>query len=83
MDWTLSDFTVVKLLDGSAFPAFSAQELQLYDINGDIITGRNGSNALYLPYVDFDCLVRMDPNFLGLLQNFSNTVLNETYVCLF
>ena len=55
MDFTLSEFKIINLLDGDAFPGFAAQQLQLY--NGqDRVQDDNGNDLLYLPFIDFECL---------------------------
>ena len=64
IDWSLSNFTLQKLADGMSFPAFSAQELEIYDNDGNVLTRtRDGieQDVLYLPYVDFNCLIMEAP----------------------
>lgn len=66
VDWSLANFTLDKLIDGSAFPAFSAHELTLYNSDGNEI--ENGDDKyMYVPFVNFDCL-----------QNMSSTTFNFT-----
>ena len=64
VDWSLANFTVDKLLDGEAFPAFSAHELQVYDRDGEVIEVESSvfsSNfAVFVPFVDWDCLVNVN-----------------------
>ena len=64
VNWSLTTFTLEKLVDGNTFPAFAAHELQLYDMDGEVITrdpqegGRSGEDGvLYLPYINFTCLL--------------------------
>jgi hypothetical protein len=81
VDWSLSDFNVNKLLDGKAFPAFSAHELQVYDMDGEVIEGESAGDttfAAYVPYVDFNCLMdrasdRDAANLENALTHFNNT----------
>ena len=56
VDFSLSPFEVVNLLDGLAFPGYAAHQLQLYDINGNRIQDNAGNDLLYLPFIDFECL---------------------------
>lgn len=93
IDWSLTNFTLDKLVDGRTFPAFTAHELQLYNNNGDIIqmppnlTTNNPpatSDILYLPYVNFDCLAEMFDSIERALYNFTDDPFNGTtvrYVC--
>ena len=60
VNWSLSEFPVEVLLDGNAFPAFTAHELPLYDDNGDEVMGADDSPLLYLPWIDFDCLMEQN-----------------------
>ena len=72
MDWSLSPFYIDALLDGEAFPAVSAQQLGLFADNGTALDessgtpymspngGDNSSNLLYLPYINFTCLLERD-----------------------
>ena len=57
VDWSLSSFSVANLLDGLAFPGYASQRLQLYDLEGNRIRNDSGTDYLYLPFVDFDCLL--------------------------
>ena len=50
VEWSLSNFSLNELVDGRAFPAFTAQELPLY------IDGDEQEDLLYLPFIDFDCI---------------------------
>ena len=72
MDWSLAKFTVNKLLDGRAFPSFRAHELQLYNTAGEIL-GNDTSDALYLPYINFNCIVAQDPSFAQYLSGYNDT----------
>ena len=71
VSFSLSPFKVVNLLDGDAFPGFAAHQLQLYDLNGERIQDGNGNDLLYLPFIDFDCLIKtkmFDPSQLDLVS---------------
>lgn len=67
VDWSLSTFRVANLIDGSAFPGFASHRLQLYNREGERIEDANGNDLLYLPFIDFDCLLdaRGDLNISG------------------
>lgn len=55
VNWSLSEFKVGQLVDGEAFPAYSALDLNLRNADGDRV--RTGStNYIYMPFVDYDCL---------------------------
>jgi len=60
VNWSLSPFYIDALLDGEAFPSVSAQRLGLFDLEGNDLMAADGSDLLYLPYVDIPCLVRMN-----------------------
>jgi len=70
VNWTYGSFPVHTLLDGS-FPAFSSQQLPLY--NGDEMIQEDGENFLYLPFIDFQCLSNESGISLP-LRNFSNII---------
>ena len=55
-DWSLSPFKVINLLDGHAFPAYTRQELPVYNLNGSV-----AGNVLYLPFINFSCLEQQFP----------------------
>ncbi len=55
VNWSLSDFPIEDLVDGRAFPAMNAQELVLYDDDGDEVTD-DGEDLLYLPWINFTCI---------------------------
>ena len=69
MDWSLSPFFIDVLFDGEAFPAVSAQQLGLFDLEGNALEERNGipvgvdvpntddSPLMYLPYANISCLM--------------------------
>ncbi len=56
IQWSVSPFPLSALLDGQAFPAYSAHALVMYDDRGNKITNKNGEPILYLPFIDFECL---------------------------
>ncbi len=56
IQWSVSPFPLSALLDGQAFPAYSAHALVMYDDRGNIITNENEESILYLPFIDFECL---------------------------
>ena len=72
VNWSLNPFYIDALLDGEAFPAVSAQQLSLFNNDGDSLNegdgrpymspngGDNSSNLLYLPYINFTCLLEND-----------------------
>lgn len=55
VNWSVSPFLVDVLFNGSAFPAPSALELQLYN-GSEVVTDENGNDLLYLPFVNYTCL---------------------------
>lgn len=63
VDWSLTNFTVNKLLEG-AFPAFTTHvNLLVYDTMGEVLPEddsagffSSGDFGVFVPYVDFDCL---------------------------
>lgn len=76
-NWSSTVFEVSDLIDGSAFPAYSAQSLEL--LNGDgstasVIRGdvKDNSPPLYLPFINFECLTNNFGN--------SNCTVNTTTV---
>jgi hypothetical protein len=68
VSFSVSPFQVINLLDGAAFPGFAAQQLQLYDLNGNTLTDGSGNDLLYLPFINFTCLL----NKIDALKNNSN-----------
>ena len=56
MNWSLSEFPVSSLVDGEAFPAYSVLDLGLFDADGDKLQTENGTDYIYLPFVDYECL---------------------------
>ena len=58
--WSTTAFNISDLLDGFAFPAYTAQELEYVSDDGDSvhIISNNGSRGtpLYLPFINFTCL---------------------------
>ena len=76
MNWSLSPFPVDRLLDGHSFPAFTAHQLPLFDVEGNVLPNQSDS-ALYLPYVDIDCMVRKFPDIRDHLVEFNDTRLTE------
>ena len=71
VSFTVSPFQVVNLLDGAAFPGYAAQQLQLYDIEGNRLQDDNGNDLLYLPFINFTCLLNKIPS-LGDTFSFVN-----------
>ena len=63
VDWSLTNFTVEKLLDGNSFPAYDFQKLSLFDVDGTELTGNSTKDnaVLYLPFVNFTCLAENVP----------------------
>ena len=61
VSFTVSPFQIINLLDGAAFPGYAAQQLQLYDLEGNRIMDSNGNDLLYLPFMNFSCLLRELP----------------------
>ena len=69
MDWSLSPFLIDALFDGEAFPAVSAQQLGLFDLDGNAleesgaipvdvdVPNTDDSPLMYLPYADIGCLI--------------------------
>ena len=56
LDWSLTNFTIDKLVDGQAFPAFTAHELQIYLKEGDEKFEIGNEDVLYLPFINLSCL---------------------------
>lgn len=67
VNWSLSPFYIDALLDGEAFPSLSAQRLGLFDLEGNDLMAADGSDLLYLPYVDIDCIM------LNVSVNYTNS----------
>ena len=57
-NWSTTSFSVGVLVDGEAFPAFSAQSLELVNDDGSEISG----TPLYLPYINFSCIIEYSNN---------------------
>ena len=57
-NWSTTPFNILDLVDGDAFPTYSAQDLKsLNDDGTDVKILTSGSDdVLYLPFIDFDCL---------------------------
>jgi hypothetical protein len=60
-NWSSTAFEVLDLVDGRAFPAYSAQSLEFLNADGSevtVISGDKGDDTspLYLPFIDFACL---------------------------
>lgn len=59
-NWSSTVFDVIDLVDGEAFPAYSAQGLQYVNDDGSdvrVISGGNPDDTpLFLPFIDFSCL---------------------------
>ena len=64
--WSTTAFNITDLLDGFAFPAYVTQGLEYLSDDGDSvhIISNNGSHGtpLYLPFIDFDCLLEHKVN---------------------
>ena len=57
VNWSTTSFDILDLFDGDAFPAYSAQKLKSVNEDGsDVTILSGGEEALYLPFIDFDCL---------------------------
>ena len=74
LEWSLSSFKVDSLIDGRAFPAFTAHKLLIYDLNGQKILDELGDELLYLPYIDFECVSEQFPE---LHQYFRHVAIGE------
>ncbi len=72
VNWSLSNFPIEDLVDGRAFPAMNAQELPLYDDDGDEVTNADGDTLLYLPWINTDCLEEKLSNPSTFLFNVTN-----------
>ena len=63
-NWSSTSFLVSTLVDGEAFPAFTAQSLEYLSDDGEpaeiIMNGTRGDVALYLPFIDMECIENMD-----------------------
>ena len=82
IQWSTSPFALSRLLDGQAFPAYSAQALEMYDDSGNEVTNDNGESILYLPFIDFECLyeaVRYNVSTSAFFSNYSDP-LTDRYV---
>ena len=68
-NWSTTSFSVNVLVDGEAFPAYTAQSLEYFSDDGElaeiVANNANGNTALYLPFIDIQCVM--------------NSTLNETY----
>lgn len=58
-NWSTTSFEIGDLVDGSAFPAYSAQELDYENEDGSEVQSNatGDSTPLYLPFIDFTCLI--------------------------
>ena len=64
-NWSTTEFSLDDLLDGDAFPAYSAQSLEYQNPDGsevEVISGDSRGTPLYLPFVNFACLDIMAPD---------------------
>ena len=65
-NWSTTSFSVNVLVDGEAFPAYTAQSLEYFSDNGEpaeiVANGQNGDTALYLPFIDIQCVEDRNPN---------------------
>ena len=55
-NWSTTVYPVDELVDGEAFPAFTAQSLEYVNDDGSEITV-DSQTPLYLPYINFECLM--------------------------
>ena len=61
-NWSTTSFLVNALVDGEAFPAYSAQSLEFLSDNGEpveILNRTRDEVALYLPFIDVTCVKMM------------------------
>jgi hypothetical protein len=61
-NWSTTSFSVNALVDGEAFPAYSAQSLEFLSDNGEpveILNRTRDEVALYLPFIDVTCVKMM------------------------
>jgi hypothetical protein len=63
-NWSSTAFEVLDLVDGRAFPAYSAQSLEFLNADGSEVTvifreEGDDTSPLYLPFINFTCLSDM------------------------
>jgi hypothetical protein len=63
-NWSTTSYEVDVLVDGSAFPAFTAQSLKFVNDDGSAVEvvdgpGGDGNLPLYLPFINFTCIEEM------------------------
>ncbi len=68
VEWSLTEFSVDSLIDGIAFPSYSALLLDLADNKGKDVLNTNVTNAdqeyKYLPFIDHECLQMVNSSIL-------------------
>ena len=60
-NWSSTSFLVSTLVDGEAFPAFTAQSLEFLSDDGEpveIVNGTRDGVPLYLPFIDMECVIQ-------------------------
>ena len=62
VNFSLSPFQVINLVDGDAFPGYASQRLQFYDDMGNRVEDDMGNDLLYLPFIDFECILNNVPS---------------------
>ncbi len=60
VDWSLTEFPISTLVDGKAFPSFTALQLDLVDANGENIVDDSNNKFTYLPFIDPQCILNVD-----------------------
>ena len=85
VNWSSTEFLVDDLVDGSAFPVYSAQRLVLVNDDGtDVRKVENGRKVpideddppLYLPFINFTCIKSDLSNCSDSLESFAVNQLN-------
>ena len=85
-NWSSTEFLVGDLVDGSAFPVYSAQRLVLVNADGTDVVYKNGTKIneddppLYLPFIDFPCIEAQKGSYSCSVkepENFTVTLLND------
>lgn len=85
VNWSTTEFLVGDLVDGSAFPVYSAQRLVLVNDDGTDVVREDGKEIdeddppLYLPFINFPCIEEQKESYgcsVTEPQNFTVTRLN-------